>query len=63
MRGGHGDCAMPGQVRRRHAGVGAGGVAEAAERAAGGRRAHHVRGVQAARGAGRQPCHQRDHRV
>ena len=38
-----------GQVRGRHARVGAGRVAQAAERAAG-RRARHVRGVQAARG-------------
>lgn len=43
--------------------VGAGGFVEAAERPAGGRRAHHVRGVQAPRGPRRQPRDQRDHRV
>lgn len=42
--------ALPGQVRGRHARVGAGGVAQAAQRAARRRRPHHVRGVQAARG-------------
>lgn len=42
---------MPGEVRRRDALVGGGVVAEGAERAGGGRRAHHVRGVQAARRA------------
>lgn len=63
MRGRNGDGAVPGQVRRWHAGVGAGGVSEAAERPACGRWVHHVRGVQAARGPGRQPRHQRNHRL
>lgn len=63
MRGWHGRGALPGQVRRQDARVGAGVVSQAAQRAAGGRRPDHVRGVQAAGGPGRESRRQRHHRL